>query len=306
MKWLEKALNLAGEAKATTAVHSKAIHALGWMAFIQGDWSRARPLYLKSLALFRKLGGRQGEGIALADLGVVERWLGDNSLGTEHCEEAVRIAREVQDPLRLAITLIWAYATTGGKFIGRAPRAELEEAVELSRRLGNLWGIYHALNGLGDLFRELGEYREARVRYEEALRGFRELKDRWMTAWTLEGIGRASFLDGDSVKAQGYFKESTTLFDLLGDEANVVFLLRRLAMAVRSQGRHSRAATLLGAFKALQEAIISPAGGSQIEYSPALSAAFAEYRADYAKEWTQGQTMTLEQAVRYALEDSNE
>ena len=303
-KWLEQALELTDEAE-PAKIRAKVLDALGWMVFLQGDWSRARAIYRESLELFQKLGDTRGEGMALSRLGVTERWLGDFSGGTEHCEEAVRIAREVGNPLRLAYTLIWAYATTGGKFEGEAPQAELEEAVELSRQLGDLWGISHALNGLGDLFRELGESREARPRYEEALRGFRELKDRWMTAWTLEGLGGVGFLDGDYRNAQGYIKESIALFDLLRDQGNVVFMLSRLGMVAGFLGNHPRAACLLGAFKNIYEVLITHEAASLMHYDPELVNAFSEYQTDFTAEWAQGQVMTYEQAVEYALEDSD-
>ena len=139
-----------------------------------------KALFGEGIELSRRLNNRKDEAIALSRLGVAERWLGEYAAGTDHSEEAVRIAREMGDPLRLAETLIRAYGTTGGKFAHHAPRAELEEALGLSRQSGDLWGISHALNGLGDLFRELGDYRGARLRYEEALEGFRQLKNKWM------------------------------------------------------------------------------------------------------------------------------
>jgi tetratricopeptide (TPR) repeat protein len=111
-----------------------------------------------------------------------------------HVEQAVRLARRLGYPALLGVALIWAYGTTGGRFEGRAPLAELTEAVDLCQRAGDLWGVASALNGLGDLYRELGDWQQARPPYEEALAGFRELKDRWMTAWTLEGLGRAAQL----------------------------------------------------------------------------------------------------------------
>jgi tetratricopeptide (TPR) repeat protein len=302
-RWLEAALDLAGEAEPND-MRAKALHALGWMLMIQGDWNRARSLYRESLELFQELGDRLGESVALSDLGVVERFLGNITEGTSHAEAGVRIAREVGDTLQLSIALIWAYSTTGGKFVGEAPRAELEEAVELSRKLENLWGISHALNGLGDLLGELGEYHEARPCYEEALLGFRELKDRWMTAWTLEGLGRISYLDGDNRRAKEYLREGLTLFDSLGDIGSSVFMLRRLGMVARARGDHLRAACLLRAFKCLQETLIGSEAASRMEYTPEVSAAFDEYRNQYAGEWTRRQAMSYKQAVEFALEHS--
>jgi tetratricopeptide (TPR) repeat protein len=131
---LEQALGLAGAAEHAPR-RAKALHALGWLYFVLGDWRRASAVYQESLELFRSLGDRQGEGSVLSDLGVAQRWLGREADGTSLVKEAVRLAREHGDPLRLAVALIWAYATTGGRFVREAPQAELEEAVALSRRV---------------------------------------------------------------------------------------------------------------------------------------------------------------------------
>ena len=299
-KKLERTLEIAAAAEHPT-LQARAEHALGWMCFIQGNWSRARDLYRRSLQLFRDHQNRTGEGIALSDLGVVERWIGNQTIGDEYCEQAIEIAREIGDPLRISISLIWAYATTGGKFRNSPPQAELEEAVEISRRLGNLWGIAHGLNGLGDLLLELGKYREACPRYEEALKGFRHLKDKWMTAWTLEGLGRTMFLAGDICNANHYLKESAKLFYSLGDRANTVFMLNRIGMVTRAGGHHQRAARLLGAFKALHESMIGKEAVGQEIYAEDLGTSFTEYQNELPSEWCEGQVMSLEQAVEYAF-----
>jgi tetratricopeptide (TPR) repeat protein len=303
-RWLQEALDSDGAATPSVA-RARALDALGWMVFLQGDWPRARALFGEGIELSRRLYNRKDEAIALSRLGVAERWLGEYAAGTDHSEEAVRIAREMGDPLRLAETLIRAYGTTGGKFAHHAPRAELEEALGLSRQSGDLWGKSHALNGLGDLFRELGDYRGARLRYEEALEGFRQLKNKWMIAWTLEGLGRVSYLDGDHGSAKSCIQESIALFDLLGDKSNAVFMLSRLGMVERSLDCQPRAARLLGAFKSIQEDLVGHEAASRMQYSEELKAAFAEHQADFAPDWARGQAMTFRRAVGYALEDSH-
>ncbi|MBN2552102.1 MAG: tetratricopeptide repeat protein, partial [Spirochaetales bacterium] len=295
---LEQTLEAAASER-YTVLEAKALHALGWMFFIQGRWSLACDRYHQSLQLFRAEGDRAGEGMVLADLGVAERWLCDRSTGDRDCEQAVRIAREVGDPLQISIALIWAYATTGGKFEGFSPQAELEEAVSISRRLGNLWGVSHGLNGLGDLFRETGRYEEARPRYQEALKGFRSLRDRWMAAWSLEGLGTTACHLGDVCDAEEYLKESMQLFHALGDRGNTVFMLSRMGMARRTAGNHHQAARLLGAYRSLLEVFVGHP--CAISCSEELDTAFRQYQQMYPEQWSAGQSMSLEESVSAAL-----
>jgi hypothetical protein len=67
-------------------------------------------------------------------------------------EQAVGVARRQVHPLYLAYALIWAYATTEGKFRGQPPREELDQALVLARRWGDLWAIAHSLQGLQEAF----------------------------------------------------------------------------------------------------------------------------------------------------------
>jgi predicted ATPase/DNA-binding SARP family transcriptional activator len=295
----EQAIGLAG-ADLDPATRARALHALGWLVFLQGYWSRGRLLYLESLELFRSLGDRQGEGMALADLGVAERWLGEVEAGTRHVEEAVRIAREQGEPLRLAITLIWAYSTTGGQFTGEAPEAELKEAWELSRKVGDLWCMAHSHQGLGDLLGERGEYLKARWHHTAALKAFRKLKDRWLIAWTLQGLGRVSYLAGEYRHAQHYFRKGVQLFDALGDRGGVAIGLGALGMVFRALGQHLRAACILGASLSIQDDLIGREATSRIKPNPELLAAQEEYQAEHPTEWAQGVDMDYQQAIEYA------
>jgi predicted ATPase/DNA-binding SARP family transcriptional activator len=296
--WLERTLDAAPSAK-YPVLRAKALNALGWIRFTQGNWSDARDRYHQSLKLLLDEGDRLGEGATLSDLGVAERWLGNRSVGDRYCVQAVEIAREVGDPLQISLALIWAYATTGGKFDGFSPKAELEEAVKISRRLGNLWGVSHGLNGLGDLLCEMKRYNEARPRYEEALRGFRKLKDRWMTAWTLEGLGMTLSGLGDYCSAIGSLKQGLSLFHCLGDRGNTVYMLARLGMAARAAGHHRQAARILGACQVLGGAAVGKTVVDVGENEKAVEKTFSEYEQSYPEEWSRGQVMSFEQAVAF-------
>ncbi|MBN1836438.1 MAG: tetratricopeptide repeat protein [Spirochaetales bacterium] len=296
-KHMELALAAAPEA---TVLRERALHALGWLEFVQGNWSRACALYRDGLQLARRLEDREGECLLLSHLGVAERWVGRWDSGTAHVEQAVRLARRLGDPELLGIALIWAYGTTGGRFGGRAPVAELTEAAELCRRAGDLWGVSSALNGLGDLYREVGDWQRAFPPYEEALAGFREIKDRWMTAWTLEGLGRAAQLAGEHRKAASCFRQALELFQLLGDQGNTALMLSRLALTARARGNHNRAACLLSASVSLQTTLLGSEAVQRLQQATELMDAAAEYREGCAASWVRGQTMRLDQVIGFA------
>jgi predicted ATPase len=282
-----------------TRATGRALRALGWILLVQGDWSSARDRYVESLRIARVTGDRRNESLALSGLGTAERWLGETADGMAHVEASVQLARDLRDPLLIELALIWAYSTTGGKFTGPPPINELKEALELSRRLGDLWSEAHTFNGLGDLYTQMGDYKAARTNYERALQSFRELKDRWLIAWNLEGLARVAILDSDFQSACRTVQESIQLFDELGDQANAVFMLGWLGTAFHQAGNDASAACFFGAFHSFE-----PTMPISAEFAPAnktVAAASAASRAAATESWEAGYAMSYDQALAFAV-----
>ncbi len=307
-RWLEGVLNGEAEPEATAqpaadagfasgASRGHVFRALGWTLLVQGDWAAARDRYVEALRMSRENGDRRNQSRAFSGLGTVQRWLGEVAEGRRNCEAAIEIARDLRDPLLIVLALIWAYSTTGGKFDGPPPIDELEEAKELSRRLGDLWAEAHIHNGLGDLYTELRHYDDARKSYERALRSFRNLKDRWLSAWNLEGLARVALLDGDFAGAREAATEALRLFDELGDRVNAVFMLGWLGIGLYLGEERSQAARVFGAFQTLRSEIPRPPDfaplGAQIDEAVSLS------RGSYPDNWDSGYSMSYEETVAY-------
>lgn len=268
---------------------------LAWFLLVQGEWAASRDDYAEALSLARVAGDRYNETLCLSGLGTAERWLGQTTSGSGHVLAAVDLSRDLRDPLLIALSLIWAYATTGGRFSGAPPVAELDEALELSRRLGDLWCIAHAYDGLGDLYAEAGEHAAARNNYLKALESFRALKDQWLTAWCLEGLARVSLRARETREALRHLGESLAAFDELGDRANALLLLPRIAAALPAAGERSVAARILGAFDSLSRELVSTNGRS----TPAGAAEEASElcRRSEPEGWAAGRAMSYREVV---------
>jgi predicted ATPase len=294
-EWLARALAMEGPLPAEAAAR----RAYGEILFHGGDWPGARSHLARSRALYRDLGMGQEEAHALAFQSVVERSLGSSPLALEYAEEAVRIARQSADPWHMAYTLLVAYATTGGDYAGAPPVAELHESLALFQEVGDAWGVAHAQDGLGDLSRKLGQYAEARRRYEEALVGFHEVKDRWMIAWASEALASVHEKEGSIGEAEDSYRQAIRLFHALGDSANTILMLARLARTARAQGDHRRAASLLSSFDSLRKHATAIRGSRRADAE--METARAGYRSSFRREWSSAQLMGLHEAVDLAL-----
>src|SRR6056297_182120 len=227
-----------------SSVRSRGIAAHAWLLFVRGEWRKAHTLYAESLYCSQQASDQIAKARALAGVGVSLRWMGDNSQGSKYTEQAITVARRTNDPALLVHTLIWAYATTGGNFTSTPPVAQLEEAATLARQRGDRWSYAHTLNGLGDLFSELGKYERAETDYQLSLQIFQELEDRWMIAWSEEGLGLLSLRQKQFSNAATYTSRALTLFHELGDQMNVAIMMVRMA-DIQLQLSHSDSAALL-------------------------------------------------------------
>jgi tetratricopeptide (TPR) repeat protein len=239
------------------------------------------------------------ECLALSDLGVSERWLGNKSRGWDYALKAVEIARTLGEEDLLSRTLIWAYATTGGAFVGNPPLSELEEAAALARKTGDEWIHAHAYNGLGDLCREIGQLDRARQAYQTALDGFRRLTDRYLSAWTLEGLGQLEMRAGNRRLALQRTVEALTLFDGLGDELNVAIMLAHVVSIAREDQEPTALAMLAGAASVLLEHLKARGLADAPQVAEAITC-IAGLGAEQTAEWIRGQTSTRAAAVAAA------
>jgi hypothetical protein len=111
-----------------------------------------------------------------------------------------------------------------------------------------------------------GNYEETRTLHEQGLRTFRELADKPGTARSLGGFAELAW----------------------------------------KQGALKRAVHLWGAAEALRENIETPASPEdRTEYERDIVAAHAQLNeATWQAGWAEGRAMTMEQAIAYALEES--
>ena len=259
------------------------------------------------MSVYRKLGDKRGTAIAMVLLGVAVRWtLGweEKAPGWALCEESIKTARETGDPWTVAFTIMWSYGTRGSDLGALDPKyAELEEAARLFREVGDSYGLACTKQALGNVYAYKSNYEKAHSHYDEAMGVFQEFGDRYMKARILMGLARLSFFEGNTEKAEAGWKDSLMLFEELGADHFASLILADLAEIAQDRGDQRRAARLLGAHKALMETITNPEERTHGGFPPYRKEAFVRYSAEYPEEWAEGQRMTLEQAIEYALSD---
>ncbi len=262
--WLSRILLAPLPDEPTAAARAKALDGAGMLVRRQGDHAAARALHEKALVIQRGLGDRPGIASSLSNLGIVAREQNDNATA----------------------------------------KALYEESLALRRELGDQWGIGAALNNLGLVVLHDGDYPAARALYGESLKVFRDLGNRQAMASPLSNLGRVAYQQGDYAGARALIQESLAIFWDLRDRWGIAMSLEGLAYVALALARRVQAARLWGGAERLREEIGCPLPPSErSRYDSQLAAARAAIDDDAAfdQAWKEGRTMTLEQAVEYAL-----
>jgi predicted ATPase len=303
------------EAARPTAVRAKALCALGSMAFAQGDYTAARPLLEDSLSMYRELGLRDTLEFAnaLRMLGLTELHTGDYHRSADLLEESLAIFRELHDANGIA-RIRWHLGVramhTGDN---ESASQHLTEALTLYRRIGSKTITTYVLHVSADVAMREGDYGRATALLEESLALGRETGDGFGTSGSFLLSGRLALLQGQLKDAKTLLSQSLTLYHELGILLGITWCLDIMAelalagaKAMTSLDRQKdvgRAVRLFAAAASLRQ----PSGMVVAEVDrPAYEHQLEELRvelgeAGYESAWAEGQAMSMDQAVAYAL-----
>jgi tetratricopeptide (TPR) repeat protein len=181
-----------------------------------------------------------------------------------------------------------------------------EEGIAAFRRLGDYPGLAQGLNILGNIHTDRSNHREAKAAYEECLqicyatgehrREQMMLANLSVVATELGSYAEAYQLSCDAIRLSHRISSSYMTVLELGLSSPA---------ALTAMGHPERAASLLGASEALQEAMnIRQQPNNQLGVERVKARVLAKLSTDtYDALYQEGRKMSLEEAVTLALED---
>lgn len=113
-------------------------------------------------------------------------------------------------------------------------RSFYEEALNIARAFGDQQGIQNTLGNLGNVAYYQGDYAGARALYEEVLAIRRELKDEWGIGNSLYNLGNLALQQNDFEAAYRLYEESLTVKRKLGDQQGIAHALLGLGTSTAS------------------------------------------------------------------------
>jgi predicted ATPase/DNA-binding SARP family transcriptional activator len=300
-----------------TAAMMHTLHGIWCVAHAMADVARATEVVEESLALVRESGNKLiacevhgGAGWHYFGRGEYERSQG-------HFEQSLAHRRDLgQRGTPTLLVLASVVQAQGDREKARALREEArtldEEQLATQREGGNTIGVAFSLGRLGSIAVDHGDYGTARALLEESLTLFRELEhtqDRatglWGMVHSLPNMARVARVEGDYGAARALLEESLTIKQELGLKQYIVTDLEALAAIAVEQAEPTRAARLFGAAESFREAFRYPLPPPErAEHDRSVAAARAALGEEaFAAAWAEGRAMTLEAAIRYALEE---
>jgi predicted ATPase/DNA-binding SARP family transcriptional activator/DNA-binding CsgD family transcriptional regulator len=232
-----------------------------------GDLTRAEALYQESLTIAQAVQNRELMASLLGNLGRLAVYRQDYERAAALIQQAVAIVRELGSRVSIADWLV--YLGTLEVYRGNFNAAEqyLKETLALFRDLGNQIGIAHVTYCLADLALHQGDYERAARMVNDSL------------------LIAPSFL-------ANFFNREYSIARLL--------IVGKLACVCQN---YEQAARLFGATEALREQsgyVLEPL--PQIEYQESMTNVQKHMDITmFEAAWTQGQTLTEAEAVRFAL-----
>lgn len=241
--------------------------ALGGLASamrIAGDYEAMFAIHEQFIELFRALGDAYAFELGMGVLvqGQAALWFGKLDMAHTLLDEALKLARQSNDPYRIALTL----------------------------------------NYLGDLARLERQYALARTHYEKCVEMLRDLEAERDLAGTLQNLGHTCLHLGNSERAHALFQESIAIQRALQNrdgmaECLIGFAALAVAHGLPAAGTRLLAAVIVAGWD--PHAREWPA--TRMEFEQTLAQTRTQLTdAVFQTEQAAGRTLSLEQAVEFA------
>jgi len=251
-----------------TSARAKALNRIGYLYWVDINPIDRRQELEEALSIGRELGDQWNIATALRNLGLRENIQGNYSQARSYLEQSLKIWGEIDPAWKLESSRILTF--------------------------------------LGDVALNLGEEEHARSLYEITASILREHGDKNFLAYSVRRLGQLACRQGDYENAIALCKESLILNQKVGDRRGVMACIAAFAAIAVARGKFEHAARLM----ATVEPQLASMGTrllqlDKFEYERNL-ALLREQLDEKAltRLLAQGRTMTLEQAIAAALEET--
>ncbi len=282
--------------------------ALHWLRSIMeelGNYGEADAAARECVTLNQALGNTWGLAAALTELGRMAAEGGDHVAARAHFQESLTLFRQLRSRSGIMEALDGLATATMRAGDYQAARALFEEVLGMARDLDHPL-VMHAIAQLGWAALCEGDTSGAAARFEESIQLYREAGEGKGVAWMTRSLGYVAQQQGHLERAAALFAESLVESRDAGSaRRGSPVVLAAIAQVAAVRGEAERAARLFGVAEMVDHNLrVHLYAHTAGLYEQGVAAARAQLGDEqFAALYAEGQAMTLEEAVAYALEE---
>lgn len=300
----EQALLIA-ERNRSVGTIAYAYHTMGYALRRKGMLDLAHEAFRKSVTYYRQDQDEFGVTLTLTGTANLYRDQGDTASCLPLYDESIALARRLKSRTRLALALVGLAITYHHLENYEAAHDLYEEALQINRELGDTRNIAYSLLGLGVVSRNLRAWPKCLAALTDSLKMFRSLRNHFMEASALFYLGDAQCAFNDLTGAEQSLCDCLSLWKQNSSclHEGILNCLEVRAYVWARQQKWAQAARLIGSAYSLR-------ASSSFPYLSRLVVIRDRERdqirlhlseADWNRCWTDGEAMTWQQAITYAL-----
>jgi len=218
-----------------TAIRAKTLYALSILSVWQGNLVRLHTLAKECYVIYNELGDQKGRAAGLYALGLGTNENHQQRLGS--LLQSLTLYRSMNDKTDICEVLIVISQNSSDT---AQRQACLEEALALARERGDAITMAGALDNLGILATDLGNFSQARSWLEESLALQLPLGASGYAS-TLRYLARMAMYKGDYVEARAFCNEVLTMSKNVGRTGIYLWLLLDLGILAMQEGKYTEA-----------------------------------------------------------------
>jgi predicted ATPase/class 3 adenylate cyclase len=293
----------------TRALRARAYSALAMLSINHGDHQTGQAAARKGVTLARQVDDPLLLARALHFLGMSSTFLGEITLAFDSLHESESLCRKFGYNNDLAVVLeSLAYVTLEihGEKAAEQLQSYMEESLALSQGSVDPEAAVRTEGILSRLAFYRGDLAEARKHADLMLDLHREMGDQLSVTGHQTAMAHVARQIGHYQEALALYRETLPDWGKMGHRGAVAHQLECFAFIAKAQEQGERAVKLMSAAEALREASNSPMTPQErIEYANEVAGLRAGMDEKiFVSLWAEGRSMTMEQAIEYALSDS--
>jgi predicted ATPase/class 3 adenylate cyclase len=314
-RWCEAALNAAEKLPQdggdVDQVRARGFLVLAMLCANQGEHHTALGAAEKAIGSYRQAGNSKYLARALIIHGSASAFAGDLDQALASFRESETISREMDYKFELAWVLdILSYVTfeVHGAAAAEEINGYLQESLALSQQIDVQWVGIASKELLSRQAYYRGDTAQALKYADEVLSYYQDIGNMLTYNGFKSGMAHAFRWSGNFEEALATYRQTILAYKEMGHRGAVAHQLECFAFIAKAQSQAERAVRLLGSAEALREKSNSHMTPQEhIEYDRQVAGLRAGIDENaFALLWSEGRSMTMEQAIQLALENNVE